>query len=537
MFLADRYIKGTCPRCHSPDQYGDNCEHCGATYDALVLINPVSVYSGATPIAKTSEHLFFNLPDFFDLLSRWIHSGTLQEAMANKLQEWLDAGLQPWGISRDAPYFGFTIPDEPNKYFYVWLDAPIGYLSSFKKLCAQRDDLDFDAYWQASSTTELYHNIGKDIINFHALFWPALLHCAGLRKPSGIWAHGYVTVNGEKMSKSRGTFITAEAYLRQLQPEYLRYYYASKLSSGINDIDLNLQDLLQKANTDLVGKLINIASRCAGFIQQQGGHLAAQLHQPSLFEHFAQASEGLAQLYEAREFSQAMRKIMLLADQANEYIQTQAPWALNKQAGQAEQVRRVCTTALNLFRQLIIYLTPVLPEIALKAQQFLHQPQLCWQDSQTPLLDHTIAPFTPMLTRIDPRSIEQLIQPQQDPAAPAAAPQPDCPPTPAMIQFDDFAKLDLRVAQVIAAEAVEGADKLLRLTLDLGDHTKQVLSGIKPAYTVAQVVGKRVLYLYNLAPRKMRFGVSEGMVLAGGQGSQIRLIEPDAALPLGTCIS
>lgn len=410
MFLSDRFVKGTCPKCATPDQNGDNCEVCGATYEPTELVNPRSVLSGATPVERESEHLFFTLPDFQDMLTTWTRSGTLQPAIANKLAEWLDAGLQEWDISRDAPYFGFEIPDAPGKYFYVWLDAPIGYMASFQNLVNQRDDLDFDTFWAADSTAELYHFIGKDIVNFHALFWPALLHDAGFRRPTGVWAHGYVTVNGEKMSKSRGTFIMARTYLEHLSPEYLRYYYAAKLSNRVEDIDLNLNDFVQRVNSDLVGKVVNIASRTAGFIRKQGGRLAPRLDDPDLYDHFRITGEQIAEQFEAREYSKAIRLIMDLADQANEYIQQHAPWVLAKETGTEARILAVCTQALNLFRALITYLAPVVPDMAQRAADFLQVSNLSWSALQTPLLDHDILKFKPLLTRLEDSQVQAMIQ-------------------------------------------------------------------------------------------------------------------------------
>lgn len=543
LFLADRFIKGSCPKCHAPDQYGDNCEVCGATYDPTELGNPVSIFSGATPIEKESEHYFFALSEFSDWLKDWTRSGTLQPAVANKLAEWLDAGLQDWDISRDAPYFGFEIPEAPGKYFYVWLDAPIGYMASFKNLCDQRDDLEFDDFWQADSTAELYHFIGKDIINFHALFWPAMLHDAGFRTPNGVFAHGYVTVNGEKMSKSRGTFIQARTYLDHLEPDYLRYYFAAKLSATVEDIDLNLTDFINRVNADLVGKVINIASRTAGFITKNTGVLSAQLPHPELYAEFLAASETIAEYYESREYSKAMRLIMSFADRANEYVQQHAPWVLNKDPAQSAQVQAICTQSLNLFRILMTWLQPVLPATATKTIEFLQVSDLAWHSIEMPLLNHAIAPFKPMLKRIEPEQIEQLLVASQahNQIEAEAGAQPSTElsvePTQPTIDFNTFAQIDLRVARVLNAEAVQGADKLLALTLDVGtEQPKTVFSGIKAYYKPTDLIGKSVVYVVNLAPRKMKFGVSEGMVLAAESGHSVRLLEPDAQLPPGAKI-
>ncbi|MGC8116864.1 methionine--tRNA ligase [Metapseudomonas otitidis] len=537
MFLADRFIKGTCPKCAAEDQYGDNCEVCGATYAPTELKNPKSAISGATPVLKESLHYFFKLPDFDAMLKQWTRSGALQESVANKIAEWLDAGLQQWDISRDAPYFGFEIPDAPGKYFYVWLDAPIGYMASFQNLCARRPELDFDAYWAKDSSAELYHFIGKDIVNFHALFWPAMLEGAGFRKPTALNVHGYLTVNGQKMSKSRGTFIKARTYLDHLDPEYLRYYYASKLSRSVDDLDLNLEDFVQKVNSDLVGKVVNIASRCAGFIHKgNGGRLVAENAAPELFAEFANAAPSIAEAYENRDFARAMREIMALADRANAWIADKAPWALNKQDGKQAEVQAICAAGVNLFRQLVIFLKPVLPNLAAAAEQFLNVAPLSWNDHQVLLADHDLNPFNPLMTRIDPVKIDAMIAAsKEDLAAQNAAPAPagngelTKEPLAPEIAFDAFAAVDLRIALIEKAEFVEGADKLLRLTLDIGDAKRNVFSGIKSAYPdPSKLEGRLTLYVANLAARKMKFGVSEGMVLAAGPGGEeIYLLSPD----------
>ncbi len=546
LFLADRFIKGTCPKCKTPDQYGDNCEACGATYSPTDLIDPKSAISGATPIEKESEHFFFKLPEFQDFLKEWTRSGTLQEQIANKLSEWLDAGLQEWDISRDAPYFGFEIPGHPGKYFYVWLDAPIGYMASFKNLCDQRDDLDFDSYWAKDSTAELYHFIGKDIINFHALFWPAMLSCADFRTPNAVFAHGFVTVNGKKMSKSRGTFIMARTYLEHLDPEYLRYYFAAKLTSGVDDLDLNLEDFAQRVNSDLVGKVVNIASRCAGFITKRfDGKLSAACSEAELVQEFIAAGEVIAELYEKREFGKAIRHIMELADRANQYIDEKAPWVVAKQEGQDQALQDICSVGINLFRQLITYLAPVLPAMAEKAEVFL-QVKLDWQARETILLDHAINKFKPMMTRIEMKKIDAMVEASKAAVATeqALGKKPEAKAAPAAdkeqeaiapeIEFDDFAKVDLRVALIAKAEHVEGAKKLLKLTLDLGGEQKQVFSGIKSAYQPEDLEGKLTVMVANLKPRKMKFGMSEGMVLAAGPGGKdIFLLEPHAGAQPG----
>ena len=546
MFLPDRFIKGTCPRCGAKDQYGDNCEVCGSTYAPTDLINPVSAVSGATPVKKDSEHLFFKLGDFEDVLRDWHEAGHVQAEVANKLNEWFEAGLNDWDISRDAPYFGFEIPDAPGKYFYVWLDAPIGYMASFQQYC-ERTGVDFDSFWNADSSAELYHFIGKDIVYFHALFWPAMLHGAGLRKPSGVYAHGFLTVDGAKMSKSRGTFIQARTYLKHLNPEYLRYYFAAKLGSGVDDIDLNLDDFAQRVNADLVGKVVNIASRCAGFIHKRfGGTLSATLDQPALYERFVEASERIAQLYEQREYGRAQREIMALADQANQYIDEKAPWVMAKQDGQEQALHEVCTLGINLFRVLIGYLKPVVPIMAGEAEAFLKVPAMSWDSQREPLLDHAVEKFKPLMTRVDKKKVATMIDDSKEDLtkqATAVAKAPDAPPADSplakdpiaeTIDFPDFAKVDLRVARIAKAETVEGADKLLRLTLDLGGETRNVFAGIKSAYAPEELEGKLTVMVANLAARKMKFGVSEGMVLAAGPGGkELFVLHPDEGAQAG----
>ncbi|MFI8735426.1 methionine--tRNA ligase [Ectopseudomonas toyotomiensis] len=541
MFLADRFIKGTCPKCGTEDQYGDNCEKCGATYAPTELKNPRSAISGAVPVLKESQHFFFKLPDFEAMLKQWTRSGALQEAVANKIAEWLDGGLQEWDISRDAPYFGFEIPGEPGKYFYVWLDAPIGYMASFKNLCSKRPELDFDAFWGKDSTAELYHFIGKDIVNFHALFWPAMLEGAGYRKPTAVNVHGYLTVNGQKMSKSRGTFIKARTYLDHLNPEYLRYYYASKLGRGVDDLDLNLDDFVQKVNSDLVGKVVNIASRCAGFIHKgNDGLLVAANPEPELWDAFQAAAPSIAEAYEARDFSRAMREIMALADRANAWIADKAPWALNKVEGKQAEVQEICALGINLFRQLVIMLKPVLPKLAADAEAFLNVKPQTWADLSLPLANHQLNPFNPLLTRIEPAKIEAMVEAsKEDLAAEASKPQGNGElakdPLAAEINFDAFAAVDLRIALIEKCEFVEGADKLLRLSLDIGDEKRNVFSGIKSAYPdPSKLEGRLTLYVANLAPRKMKFGISEGMVLAAGPGGEeIYLLSPDSGAKPG----
>jgi methionyl-tRNA synthetase len=545
MFLADRFIKGTCPKCGTEDQYGDNCEKCGATYAPTDLKDPKSAISGATPVLKDSKHFFFDLPAFDAMLKSWTRSGTLQDAVANKIAEWLDSGLQQWDISRDAPYFGFEIPDEPGKYFYVWLDAPIGYMASFKNLCDRTPALDFDAFWNKDSTAELYHFIGKDIVNFHALFWPAMLEGSGFRKPSGINVHGYLTVNGQKMSKSRGTFIKARTYLDHLSPEYLRYYYAAKLSRGVDDLDLNLEDFVQKVNSDLIGKVVNIASRCAGFIHKgNAGVLVSGNAAPELTDAFLAAAPSIAEAYEARDFARAMREIMALADRANAWIADKAPWSLAKQEGKQEEVQAICALGVNLFRQLVIFLKPVLPNLAADAEQFLNVAPLTWNDHLTLLSNHQLNPFQALMTRIDPAKVEAMTNASKEDLTASATDTGGTAqgngeltrdPLSAEIDFDAFAAIDLRVALIEKAEHVEGADKLLRLTLDIGDEKRNVFSGIKSAYpNPAELEGRLTMMIANLKPRKMRFGISEGMVMAAGPGGEeIYLLSPDSGAKPG----
>jgi methionyl-tRNA synthetase len=531
LFLSDRYIKGTCPKCKTPDQYGDNCEACGATYSPTDLIDAVSALSGAAPEERASVHYFFTLPAFNDMLREWTNSGTLQPQIANKLAEWLDAGLQEWDISRDAPYFGFEIPDAPGKYFYVWLDAPIGYMASYQNLC-DREGLDFDASWLPGSTTELYHFIGKDIINFHGLFWPAMLSSAGYRTPTAIFAHGFLTVNGTKMSKSRGTFIKARTYLDHLDAEYIRYYFAAKLSSGVDDIDLNLEDFIQRVNSDVVGKVVNIASRCAGFLRKGFGNtLTAECAEATLLQEFIDAGDPIAELYEQREFSKAIREIIALADRANQYIDEKKPWLLAREDGRETEVHEVCSVGINLFRVLMVYLKPVLPVMSEKAEAFL-QCSLDWTALGQTLSGHQIAKFKPLMTRIEAAQVEAVVEASKEQQAEAsinaAKAGEDEMSEDNTIDFDTFARVDLRVAKIIKAEHVEGADRLLRLTLDLGDEQRNVFAGIKEAYPEPELLkGKMCVCVANLAPRKMKFGVSEGMVLAAGPGGKdIFLVEP-----------
>ncbi|WP_324011501.1 methionine--tRNA ligase [Aeromonas hydrophila] len=538
MFLPDRFVKGTCPKCKSPEQYGDNCDSCGATYSPTELIDPKSAVSGATPVMKDSEHFFFDLPQFEKWLAEWVRgSGAIQEEMANKMQEWFESGLQQWDITRDAPYFGFEIPDAPGKYFYVWLDAPIGYMASFKNLCNKRGDIDFDSYWKADSEAELYHFIGKDIAYFHCLFWPSMLEGAGFRKPTKVNVHGYVTVNGAKMSKSKGTFIKASTYLNHLDPECLRYYYAAKLNSRIDDLDLNLDDFVARVNADVVNKLVNLASRNAGFIAKRfDGKLAATCAEPELYAEFANARTAIAEAYESREFSRAIREIMALADKANRYVDDKAPWVIAKQEGADAELQAVCSVGINLFRVLMAYLKPVMPLLAERAEAFLGE-TLSWDGIDMPLVDHTVAPFKALFSRIEPAKIEAMIDASKEDLAKEQAPKASGPlvddPISETISYDDFAKIDLRVALIKKAEAVPEADKLLKLQLDIGGETRQVFAGIKSAYNPEDLEGKLTVMVANLAPRKMRFGMSEGMVLAAGPGGKdLWILEPqDGAQP------
>lgn len=532
MFLPDRFVKGTCPKCKSPEQYGDNCDSCGATYSPTELIDPKSAVSGATPVMKDSEHFFFDLPQFETWLADWVRgSGAIQEEMANKMQEWFESGLQQWDITRDAPYFGFEIPGAPGKYFYVWLDAPIGYMASFKNLCNKRGDIDFDSYWKADSEAELYHFIGKDIAYFHCLFWPSMLEGAGFRKPTKVNVHGYVTVNGAKMSKSKGTFIKASTYLNHLDPECLRYYYAAKLNSRIDDLDLNLEDFVQRVNADVVNKLVNLASRNAGFIAKRfDGKLAATCAEPELYAEFASASAAIAEAYESREFSRAIREIMALADKANRYVDDKAPWVIAKQEGADAELQAVCSVGINLFRVLMAYLKPVMPLLAERAEAFLAE-TLSWDGIAAPLVDHTVAPFKALFSRIEPAKIDAMIEASKEDLAKEQAPKATGPlvddPISKTIAYDDFAKVDLRVALITKAEAVPEADKLLKLQLDIGGETRQVFAGIKSAYNPEDLEGKLTVMVANLAPRKMRFGMSEGMVLAAGPGGKdLWILEP-----------
>lgn len=541
MFLPDRYVKGICPNCGAEDQYGDNCENCSATYDATALKDPVSQVSGTTPELRDSEQHFFALSTFSEMLQQWTASGTLQPEVANKLREWLDSGLQDWDISRNAPYFGFEIPNAPGKYFYVWLDAPIAYMASHKHLC-QRTGEDWQESWKPGSEVELYHFIGKDITNFHCLFWPAMLEGAGFRKPSGVFCHGFLTIDNLKMSKSRGTSITIETWLNHLQPEYLRYYFASKLTSGVVDLNMNFEDFSTRVNADLVGKVVNIASRCAGFISKRfDGRLATEYPEALKNDYamFISAQSTIMQYYEKREFGKAMREIMLLAEHANTYINDAEPWVKIRDESLAQEVQQICTVGLNYFRVIVTYLSPVLPGIAEKTEQFLNT-QLTLDSLEKPLCDHAINKFKPMMTRVETSHIDKILDETRARAESASkasaepAGKAAMEPLKPQISIDDFDKVDLRVALITDAQPVDGADKLVQLTLDIGIETRNVFAGIKAAYKPEDLIGRRTVMVANLAPRKMRFGVSSGMVLAAGPGgSDLFILTPDEGAEAG----
>jgi methionyl-tRNA synthetase len=567
MFLPDRYIKGECPKCSTPDQYGDNCENCGATYSPTDLKNPRSVVSGASPVLRDSEHYFFQLGQFTEFLNHWLKGDVANAGVKAKLREWIDSGLRDWDISRDSPYFGFEIPEAPGKFFYVWLDAPIGYLSSFKNLCA-KTDIRFDEFLGSDSEHELHHFLGKDIVNFHGLFWPAVLHGAGMRPPTALHVNGYLTVNGAKMSKSRGTFIQARTYLDAgLNPEALRYYFAAKSGSGVDDLDLNFDDYIARVNSDLVGKFVNIASRCAGFISKRfDGMLSSTLPEPDLYETFYAGFKDIQAAYELGDFNAAIRLIMAQADEANRYIDDKKPWVIAKQEGADAELQAVCTQGLNLFRLLAIALKPVLPKMVEKAEVFLNAPVKQWQDAEKPLLAHKISAYEALITRVDPKHIEAMIEVSKEDMKPnqaavsvaksgsqqsersiaaKAAPTtvPTSPesqiPSPANIGIEDFTKLDLRIGKVLECELVEGSDKLLRFKLDAGDlGERQIFSGIRAAYQEPQkLIGRHVVFIANLAPRKMRFGVSEGMILsAGSGGDDLFLLDVDTGSKAGMSV-
>lgn len=528
MFLPDRFIKGTCPKCKTEDQYGDNCESCGSTYSPTDLIEPHSAVSGTTPVMRDSEHYFVKLADFQNRLQNWMTAGTLQPEVVNKMQEWFEDGLRAWDISRDEPYFGFKIPGTDDKYFYVWVDAPVGYMASFKEL-SERTDLDFDDWWKPDTDTELYNFVGKDIIYFHTLFWPAMLMGAGYRTPTAVYAHGFLTVDGAKMSKSRGTFIKARTYLDHLNPDYLRYYFCARLGPGLGDIDLNLDDFTSRVNSDMVGKVVNIASRCAGFIHRgSNGLLAAELPEPGLYQHFIDQRALIADDFEQRNYQSAIRRIMALADEGNRYIDDHKPWQLNKQEDQQANVQAICTQGLNLFRVLMTYLAPVVPFTATTAGEFLGVPVQLWSDLDQPMLNVSINPFLPLMTRVDPLKIEAVIEGSKETLQ--ATPEADVPALNLAdeISIEDFLKVDLRIAKIIDAKAVPDAKKLLQLTLDIGGETRNVFAGIKSAYEPLDLIGRHTVMVANLKPRKMRFGVSDGMVLAAGPGgSDLFVLSPD----------
>ncbi len=537
MFLPDRFIRGTCPRCGAEDQNGDNCEVCGATYAPTDLADAVSVISGVAPVSRDSEHYFVRLSDFELMLRDWTGSGRLQSEVVNKLNEWFDTGLQDWDISRDAPYFGFEIPGAPGKYFYVWLDAPIGYMASFRNFC-NSSGVDFDTFWAADASAELYHFVGKDILYFHTLFWPAMLHGAGFRTPTAVFTHGFLTINGQKMSKSRGTFIKARTYLNHLDPDYLRYYFAAKLNNRVEDIDFNVEDFVVRVNADLVGKVVNIASRCAGFIEKRfQGQLSGTLPDPALTTKFCEQHSAICQYFENREFSRAIREIMALADLANQYINDVKPWIIAKDDTRADELQAVCTQGLNLFRMLVTWLAPVVPKLAERSGEFLRHPittKNALDHVTKPLLDHQIDPFVRLLDRIALEDANAMMEDTQfmneDEGNNSMSKHLKDDPISAEITIDEFAKVDLRVVRVNAAETVEGADRLLKLTLDLDGETREVFAGIKSEYDPQTLVGRHVVMVANLAPRKMRFGVSNGMILAASGANDadgIFLLSPD----------
>ncbi|NCF61224.1 MAG: methionine--tRNA ligase [Gammaproteobacteria bacterium] len=538
MFLPDRFIRGTCPKCRTEDQYGDSCEACGSTYSPTDLIDPRSAVTGSAPIIKESEHYFVRLVDFEDALKDWMASGALQPEIQNKLQEWFTDGLRDWDISRDAPYFGFRIPGTEDKYFYVWVDAPVGYMASFRELC-EREGLDFNAWWDKDSTTEIHHFIGKDIVYFHTLFWPAMLMGAGLRTPTAVYAHGFLTVDGAKMSKSRGTFIRARTYLDHLHPDYIRYYFAARLGPGTADIDLNLEDFVQRVNSDVVGKVVNIASRCAGFIQRRfEGKLSGTLPRPDLYDSFISARVDIAADFEGRNYQSAIRRIMTLADEANRYIDEEKPWQQIKEEGRETHVHDVCTQGINLFRVLMTYLAPVLPFTAERTGAFLRLDVSDWRTIDMPMLDVSINAFQPLLTRVDPLKVNRVIEDSKESLQPADSEEGADSKTSIEaladeITIDDFSKVDLRIARIVAAESIPEANKLLKLTLDIGSETRTVFAGIKSAYDPAELEGRLTVMVANLKPRKMRFGTSEGMVLAAGPGgTDLYILEPgDGATP------
>lgn len=550
MFLPDRFVKGECPKCHAQDQYGDNCEVCGTTYSPTELINPYSAVSGAKPELRKSEHFFFKLGECADFLKAWTsgnnpHDGKphLQPEALNKMKEWLGEGeettLSDWDISRDAPYFGFEIPDAPGKYFYVWLDAPVGYMASFKNLC-DRIGIDFDEYFKADSQTEMYHFIGKDILYFHALFWPAMLHFSGHRAPTGVYAHGFLTVDGQKMSKSRGTFITAKSYLEQgLNPEWMRYYIAAKLNSKIEDIDLNLQDFISRVNSDLVGKYVNIAARASGFIAKRFEGRLKDVADSELLAKLTAQSEAIAECYESREYAKALRDIMALADIVNEYVDANKPWELAKQEGQDARLHEVCSELINAFTMLTAYLAPVLPKVAENAAKFLNLEAITWANTRETLGEHAINKYEHLMQRVEQKQVDDLIEANKQSIAAAAAPAAEeskYEKVAEQASFDDFMKIDIRVAKVLNCEAVEGSTKLLKFDLDFGFEKRIIFSGIAASYpNPAELNGRMVIAVANFAPRKMaKFGVSEGMILSAATAEgKLKLLDVDAGAQPG----
>ena len=549
MFLPDRFVKGECPKCHAQDQYGDNCEVCGTTYSPTELINPYSAVSGAKPELRESEHFFFKLGECADFLKAWTsgnnpHDGKphLQPEALNKMKEWLGEGeettLSDWDISRDAPYFGFEIPDAPGKYFYVWLDAPVGYMASFKNLC-DRIGIDFDEYFKADSQTEMYHFIGKDILYFHALFWPAMLHFSGHRAPTGVYAHGFLTVDGQKMSKSRGTFITAKSYLEQgLNPEWMRYYIAAKLNSKIEDIDLNLQDFISRVNSDLVGKYVNIAARASGFIAKRFEGRLKDVSGSALLAKLAAESDTIAEQYENREYARALRDIMALADAVNEYVDANKPWELAKQEGQDERLHEVCSELINAFTMLTAYLAPVLPQTAANAARFLNLDAITWANTRETLGEHAINKYEHLMQRVEQKQVDDLIEANKQSIQTTPAPVEDSKYEKVAEQasFDDFMKIDMRVAKVLNCEAVEGSTKLLKFDLDFGFEKRIIFSGIAASYpNPAELNGRMVIAVANFAPRKMaKFGVSEGMILSAATAEgKLKLLDVDAGAQPG----
>ncbi|HEZ0706951.1 methionine--tRNA ligase [Neisseria meningitidis] len=550
MFLPDRFVKGECPKCHAHDQYGDNCEVCGTTYSPTELINPYSAVSGAKPELRESEHFFFKLGECADFLKAWTsgnnpHDGKphLQAEALNKMKEWLGEGeettLSDWDISRDAPYFGFEIPDAPGKYFYVWLDAPVGYMASFKNLCG-RIGIDFDEYFKADSQTEMYHFIGKDILYFHALFWPAMLHFSGHRAPTGVYAHGFLTVDGQKMSKSRGTFITAKSYLEQgLNPEWMRYYIAAKLNSKIEDIDLNLQDFISRVNSDLVGKYVNIAARASGFIAKRFEGRLKDVADSALLAKLTAQSEAIAECYESREYAKALRDIMALADAVNEYVDANKPWELAKQEGQDARLHEVCSELINAFTMLTAYLAPVLPKVAENAAKFLNLEAITWANTRETLGEHAINKYEHLMQRVEQKQVDDLIEANKQSIAAAAVPAAEeskYEKVAEQASFDDFMKIDMRVAKVLNCEAVEGSTKLLKFDLDFGFEKRIIFSGIAASYpNPAELNGRMVIAVANFAPRKMaKFGVSEGMILSAATAEgKLKLLDVDAGAQPG----